>query len=235
MPRHVAFIMDGNGRWAKKKGLKERIEGHEKGAQVLCELVTKSLELGIKYLTFYVFSTENWARTEKEVKFILSDLLPRYLVKNAEFMTIPKRVRLRTIGDLTKLPQNARGPLEYFIEETKNNTDIDVILALNYGSKQEILNAVKGFARDALQNPEVIDNLDETKFKSYLYNPDVPDPDMLIRTGGEQRLSNFLLWQLSYTELWNTDTYWPEFTVEEFEKAISDYKKRERRYGCVSV
>jgi len=232
VPRHVAIIMDGNGRWARREGCEDRIAGHERGAAIISEIVEEGLENGVEYITFFAFSTENWSRPSDEVQFILSDLLPRYLELKLDFM-MEKGVRFLAIGDLSRLPEEAKRALAMVEERTKDNDKITALLALNYGGRQEIIRAVKEFARDALKNPERIEELDSKKFRSYFFRPDIPDPDLLIRTSGEMRISNFLLWQMCYTELYVTDVLWPDFTREDLRKALDDYKSRQRRFGEV--
>jgi undecaprenyl diphosphate synthase len=230
IPRHVAFIMDGNGRWAQEHGNLERIEGHEKGAANIRKLVQAAEEIGIEYVTFFTFSTENWARPNTEVEFILSDLLVRYLEIELPFMK-ERDVRFSAIGDITALPQHTQEMIRKVRDETAGNTGVKATLALNYGGRQEILEGIRKLAKEAAEDPSVVDDLDLENFRNYLYEPEMPDPDILIRTGGEMRVSNFFLWQLSYTELWITETFWPDFGPEHLFQAVEDFNSRQRRYG----
>ncbi len=231
-PKHIALIMDGNGRWAEKQGSEDRIDGHERGAKVLCDIVEEAKALGVEYLTFYTFSTENWSRPEKEVDFILADLLPRYLEQKMDFM-VKEQVRFKALGDIQALPDHTQELIKRVEDATVEFSEIHANLALNYSGRSEILNAVKDIAAKASEDPSVIDSLDEDKFRNYLYDPELPDPDLLIRTSGELRVSNFLLWQLAYTEIYITDVLWPDFTKEEFRQAVGEFGKRDRRYGGV--
>jgi undecaprenyl diphosphate synthase len=230
VPKHVAFIMDGNGRWAQEQGNLERIMGHEKGAGNIRKLVEAAEEIGIEYVTFFTFSTENWARPNAEVEFILSDLLVRYLEIELPFMK-EKNVRFNAIGDISALPQHTRDMITRVKAETAGNTGVKTTLALNYGGRQEILEGIKKLARDAKEDPSVVEDLNLENFREYLYDPTMPDPDILVRTGGEMRVSNFFLWQLSYTEIWITDTFWPDFGPEHLFQAVEDFNSRQRRYG----
>ncbi len=220
--------MDGNGRWAENKGLK-RIEGHNEGAKRVRDIMDSAIELGVKYITLYAFSTENWKRSPKEVKGLM-DLLNKYLVDNVDELD-EKGVSLRAIGELDKLPFFVKNKLNKGIEKTKNNDKAVLTLALSYGGRREIINATKQIAELAKKGELKIKNIDEELFQNYLYDSSLPDPDLLIRTSGEQRLSNFLLWQLSYSELYVTDVLWPDFDKKELKKAISFYNNRDRRFG----
>lgn len=228
--RHIAIIMDGNGRWAKQRGL-SRIEGHKAGAKTV-ERVLKSAEKhNIEYITLYAFSTENWKRPQLEVTGLMT-LLKEFLEVNLKTLH-EKETRLRTIGRTSDLPFLTRKVLEQSIKETEKYTKRQLILALSYGGRAEIIDAVKKIAGDAKSDKIKIENINEELFSKYLYAPDVPDPELMIRTSGELRLSNFLLWQLSYSEFWITETLWPEFGEKEFTEAIEDYYIRNRRYGGV--
>jgi undecaprenyl diphosphate synthase len=224
VPEHIAIIMDGNGRWAKARGL-PRLAGHRAGTENLRTIIRAAVKFGVKYLTFYAFSTENWARPDSEVSGlmkILSDVIERELDElHAE------GARLVHIGDLNALPDNLQKKIRYALELTKDNTRITIVLALNYGGRDEILQAVKRMIRDQV-DPEKVD---EALMSEYLYTAGIPDPDLLIRTSGEQRISNFLTWQSVYSELYFPETYWPDFGEEELRKAIEIFGKRDRRYG----
>ncbi len=230
VPRHVAFIMDGNGRWAMKHGHDTRIAGHEKGAEVITDLVLAGLNMGVEYMTFYVFSTENWARPSEEVEFILSDLLPRYLELKLDFM-MENSIRFRAMGRLEKLPKSALVALDKVCKATEENSRANVTLALNYGSQQDIVEGVKAFARKAIDDPTLIESLDPSGFRNYLDLPELPEPDLLVRTSGEKRLSNFMLWHLSYTEILFDEQLWPDYTPKDFKNAVEEYSRRTRRYG----
>jgi undecaprenyl diphosphate synthase len=222
--------MDGNGRWAKSRGL-PRTAGHRAGTDATRNIVRACGELGINYLTIYVFSAENWGRPRQEVA-MLMDLLVE--MTRREIRDLNKNnVRLHAIGDLSRLPPKTRAELVAGIEATKGNTGLNLVLAVSYGGRAEIIEGVKKFARDALKNPSVIDGLNEESFKSYLYTAAFPDPELVIRTGGDKRMSNFLLWQSAYTELYITDVLWPDFDKACLEQAIADFNKRERRFGKV--
>jgi len=228
LPQHVAIIMDGNGRWARRRNL-GRVEGHKRGKQAVQAVVETCLEIGIHYLTLYAFSTENWQRPPTEVRALMA-LLHRYLrTERAQMME--KNIRLRAVGDINRLPPAVRQSLENVLRATHNNTGLTVMLALSYGAREEIVRAARMLAlavRDGQLDPQEID---EQMFSRFLWTADIPDPDLLIRTSGEFRLSNFLLWQLAYTELYVTDTFWPDFTREELMRALIDYQNRERRFG----
>ena len=232
MPRHVAIIMDGNGRWAKERGL-PRLAGHNAGMKAMKKIVDHSDKLGIKYLTVYAFSNENWKRSIAEVsgifkllvKYVDSDL--RELVKN--------NVKVKVLGDYTSLPNDAVKSLERTLEETENNTGLQFNIALNYGGRDEIKNAVKAISEKVSEDLLSPDDITDDIISSYLWTGSfyagVPDPELIIRTSGELRLSNFLLWQSAYSELVFPDVLWPDFTPKEYEKAIADYQSRERRFG----
>ena len=231
LPRHIAIIMDGNGRWAKKKSLK-RISGHIKGVDTVREVVTACRELGIKVLTLYAFSIENWRRPKDEVTAVMA-LLMEYLLKEREEM-IQNNIRLRAIGRLEDLPLDVQETLGETMKKTEHCNGMTLNLALSYGGRSEILHAVQGIISDFKKgqiNPQEI-NLQ--RFSQYLWTRGIPDPDLLIRTSGEFRISNFLLWQIAYTELYVTETLWPDFDRKELLKAIADYQSRERRFGLTS-
>ncbi len=231
IPNHIAIIMDGNGRWAKEKGL-PRIAGHREGINSVRDITKKCGEIGVKYLTLYTFSTENWNRPKKEVKALMSLLLSTIKIEIKELHD--NNVKFSTIGDLSFLPKNTENGLKEGMDLTKNNTGLNLILALNYGSRQEIIDSVINIV-DKVQSGDLDSSqIDETLFSSFLYTKNFPDPDLLIRTSGELRISNFLLWQCAYTEIYLTSTYWPSFRIEELYKAILDYQNRERRYGKIS-
>jgi len=227
---HIAIIMDGNGRWAKERGL-PRLEGHKAGVDAAHRTMDFALKHGVKYLTLYAFSTENWKRPKLEVNGLMR-LLKHFLDKQAgEFHE--KGVRLRAIGRRGDLPLGVRRPLEKVEELTKGNAKGEVIMALSYGGRAEIADAAAALAKDAVAGKVKADKIDERLFSQYLYAPDVPDPDLMIRSSGELRLSNFLLWQLSYSELYITDRLWPDFSEEDFLAAVAEYHKRKRRFGGV--
>lgn len=227
IPSHVAIIMDGNGRWAKEKG-EDRIFGHLSGVKSVRESLEAAREIGVRYLTLYAFSTENWSRPKAEVE-ALMDLLVKTIINELNELHSNK-VRLRAIGNLDHLPESARNELQSAIEKTKDNDSIDLILALSYSARWEIAEAVKSMIKDGVKEEEV----DTDLFQKYLYTQDIPDPELMIRTSGEQRISNFLLWQLAYAELYFTSTYWPDFRKADFFEAIAVYQSRERRFGKTS-
>ena len=228
IPRHVAIIMDGNGRWAKQHGL-ERVEGHRAGAVAVKNLVESLKQTGIQYLTLYAFSTENWKRSKEEVD-ALMELLAEFIDANLPLL-MENNVRLLVSGRIEGLPEKAREKLKDAIRKSSVNTGGTVIFALNYGGRAEIADAAKKIADQVLKGEISPEQIDEKLFAQNLYLPDVPDPDLLIRTSGELRLSNFLLWELSYSEIYVTDTYWPDFDLAELNKAIDAFQKRNRRYG----
>lgn len=230
IPRHVAIIMDGNGRWAKNRGM-PRIAGHKEGMGVVKKIVRFASDIGIEVLTLYAFSTENWKRPKNEVEFLMKlpvDFLNTYLPE-----LIEKNVRVQTIGDFNVLPPHTKKAVEEAIEQTKDNDGLTLNFALNYGSRFEMVNAVKQIVTKVERGELSQSDIDEELFSSELYTSDLVEPDLLIRTSGEQRLSNFLLWQLAYAEFWFTEVYWPDFTENHFEKALYDYQNRKRRYGGV--
>ncbi len=226
LPVHIAIIMDGNGRWAQKSGL-NRIRGHRAGVETIREIVTFSAEIGIKYLTMYAFSVENWGRPKHEVNMLMR-LLEEYLEK--ELTTFKRNnIKFNTIGFTEELPLRVRELIMRDKEETKNNSGLVLTLALNYSGRSEITDAIKRIIKDKI-NP---DELSEQTVSKYLFTNDIPDPDLLIRTSGEMRISNYLLWQISYTELWITPILWPDFRKKYLIEAIKEYQKRERRFGKV--
>ncbi len=229
LPSHIAIIMDGNGRWAKKRGL-ERIEGHKAGINAVREIVETSARLGIKYLTLYAFSVENWKRPKKEVLQLMG-LLKRYLREELPLL-LKNNVRLRTMGRIEELDATIRGLIHHVERQSAKNDGLNLNIALNYGGRTEIVDAFKKILDGYGENltPSMID---ESFISKYLYLPDVPDPDLLIRTSGELRVSNFLLWEIAYTELYFTKVFWPDFGTKEFLFAIRDFQKRERRFGGV--
>jgi undecaprenyl diphosphate synthase len=224
---HIAFIMDGNGRWAKRQG-RPRTYGHYVGAYKIEEVVRWCAERGVKYATFYAFSTENWKRPPEEVNFILG-LLVEKIGEFYERMA-KEHVRLRFIGRVHELPEPVRQKSYEYEEKTKQFDRIQAIIALNYGGRAEIIDAVKRILESSV-NPQ---DLDDETFRKYLYAPDIPDPDLIIRTSGEMRLSNFLIWQGAYSELYFTELLWPDFNEEELDKAIESYRRRERRFGGIN-
>ena len=231
LPRHVAIIMDGNGRWAKKKNL-SRISGHMKGVDAVREVVTACRELGIKVLTLYAFSIENWKRPAEEVTALMK-LLKEYLIKEIEEMT-QHRIRLNAIGRLEDLPPDVQDVLKETMEKTEKNKGMILNLALSYGGRSEILHAIQMILSDFREGRIKSEEVNIPRFSQYLWTQGLPDPDLLIRTSGEFRVSNFLLWQMAYTELYVTETLWPDFDQNELHKAIADYQSRERRFGMTS-
>ena len=231
LPEHIAIIMDGNGRWAKKYG-KPRVFGHRNGVKAVRESSESCAELGVKYLTLYAFSTENWNRPKLEVNALMA-LLVETLRK--EVATLNKNnIRLHAIGDLSKLPKRSYNALMECIENTKSNDRMTLTLALNYSSRWEIVNATKLIAQDVAIGKVKPDEVDHELFNNYLDTADMPDPELMIRTSGEKRISNYLLYQLAYSELYFTDIYWPDFRREDLYKAVIDYQQRERRFGKTS-
>ncbi len=231
IPSHVALIMDGNGRWAKNHN-KERVYGHQQGALRVKEVAKAAVKVGVKYVTFYAFSKENWRRPEEEVNFLM-DLLVEFLEKEQEEL-YRNGIRLLVIGDMETLPEHVRTAIEGVIYRTRNNKKLNLIIALNYGARWEIANAAKNIAKDVVAGKVKIDEIEEDMVANYMTTAKIPDPELMIRTSGEKRISNFLLWQLAYSELYFTDKYWPEFGEEDFYKAILDFQKRERRFGKIS-
>lgn len=231
LPRHIAVIMDGNGRWAKKRGA-SRIFGHKSATKSVREVTEECAKLGIEYLTLYAFSTENWARPKVEVD-ALMELLVSSLRKELNTL-MNNNVRLSAIGDLTGLPKNCRNELKDTINETADNKGLLLTLALNYSGRWDILNATKEYAKAVKEGKEYTENITEDILSNYLVTKGIPDPELLIRTSGELRISNFLLWQLAYTELYFTDVLWPDFRKNHLKEALESYQKRERRFGKIS-
>jgi undecaprenyl diphosphate synthase len=232
IPRHVAIIMDGNGRWAEARGI-SRNEGHRAGLEAVRAVVRGAHELGVAYLTLYAFSLENWSRPKPEVEELMQ-LLEHYL--DTEIDEVMRNgVRLRSIGRDERLPPTVRERVDKAVERSRNNRDMTLVFALSYSGRAEIVDAARRLLRDAELGRIDAERLDEATFARYLYAPDVPDPDLLIRTGAESRVSNFLLWQIAYTELYTTDVMWPDFRKSHLVEAIRDYQSRERRFGLTSA
>lgn len=231
LPKHVAIIMDGNGRWAKSKG-EERTFGHKNAISAVRNAINACNEIGIPYLTLYTFSSENWSRPEGEVN-ALMNLLSETLLQEAEEI-FSKGLRMHVIGDMDKLPKITREHLQNVIDLTKNNTKGNLVLALSYGSQKEIINAVKQISNKVKNNEISVENINETTIEQHLYTKDMPPVDLLIRTSGEVRVSNFLLWQIAYAEMQFLDVLWPDFTKEIFFECIYNFQNKERRYGKTS-
>ena len=231
LPKHVAIIMDGNGRWAKMRGL-ERYFGHSEGVVSVKKIIEAASKLGVEYMTLYTFSTENWKRPEEEIQALMCLLVQAINQETAHLME--HNIRLTAIGDLSRLPEDAKVSLNECMEATASNTGVTVALALSYSSRWEITNAIKEIAQMVVNNEMSIDQINDKVISSHLTTHNLPDPDLLIRTGGEKRISNFMLWQLSYTELFFSDKFWPEFREEEFYEAILEFQNRERRLGRTS-
>lgn len=225
-PTHVAIIMDGNGRWAQQHGM-PRTMGHKKGAEVLRKLLVPAKEMGLKYLTLYAFSSENWGRPAEEVSDLMG--LLQYYIEKEIVLLHQHQIRLRVIGDLSLVSKGMAQKIEKAMQETAQYTDLTLVIALSYGSRQEITHAI----RQMIQANIPAEQIDETTISQYLYTKEIPDPDLLIRTGGEQRLSNFLLWQSAYTEFYFTPILWPDFDASHLLKAVEDFAGRERRFGNV--
>ena len=230
VPQHVAIILDGNGRWAKSKGM-PRNYGHVQGSKNVERICEEAWRLGIKYLTVYAFSTENWNRPQDEVD-ALMNLLRRYM-KTCLTTASKNDMKVRVIGDITRLDEDIRSRILELEEATKNNGGLNFQIAINYGSRDELVRGIRRLAQDCVDNKQDPAEITEAVIERYLDTHGIPDPDLLIRTSGEQRLSNFLLWQLAYTEIYFTDVHWPAFTKEELIKAIEQYNKRDRRFGGV--
>lgn len=228
--RHVAIIMDGNGRWAKSRGM-ERFFGHRKGTESTIDAVEVGVNLQLEHMTLYVFSSENWGRPSKEVDYLMNLLIEMVVKEIPDLMA--KNVKLTVIGNMDRIPEKPRASLQSAIDVTANNTGMQLNLAISYGGRQEIVEAVKSIAAQVAAGSLKVDDVDETLFAKNLYLKGAPDPDLIIRTGGEFRLSNYLLWQAAYSEFYVTDTLWPDFTKEEFMKAVEFFKTRERRFGKV--
>ena len=231
LPRHVAIIMDGNGRWAKAKG-KDRSFGHQEGVVSVRKIMDAVTQLGLKYLTLYTFSTENWNRPEEEVQALMSLLVSAIHRETPDMMK--KNVRLTAIGDLSRLREDAYNTLQECIDTTSANTGTTLVLALSYSSRWEITRAARQLAQEVLEQKINPNDITEAMVSDHLTTKNIPDPDLLIRTGGEKRISNFLLWQLSYAEFFFTDVFWPDFREEELDEAILYYQQRERRFGKTS-
>ena len=231
MPQHIAIIMDGNGRWAKSKGLM-RVAGHRVGVQALKNTIIALDELGIGHLTVYAFSTENWKRSKDEVD-ALMELITEFINKEIDYLD-EKGVRVNPIGDISALSPKAFDSISYAKEKTKHNSHIVFNVALNYGGRQEIVRAAKAICEDVKRDALQIEDIDEALFSSYLYTAGQPDPDLVIRSSGELRISNFLLWQIAYSEFWITNILWPDFKKEDLWLAVWEYQNRDRRYGGVS-
>lgn len=232
IPKHIAFIMDGNGRWAKERGL-PRTAGHRRGAQRVKEIIRDAGSLGIQTVTFFAFSTENWSRPKSEVNFLMR-YLDNFLGQEIEVLH-KNNMRFTVIGRDDPLPKYLQARIKKAQGKTKENTGLRVVLALNYGGRQEIVDAAKKFARDVLDERVDLESLDIEEFSRYFYTQDIPDPDLLIRTSNELRISNFLLWQLSYAEFYFSPKCWPDFGVEQLKEAIKEYQKRNRRFGGIDV
>ena len=230
IPEHIGIIMDGNGRWAKAKGY-PRTVGHKAGVETIRRILKEAQRLGVKYITLYAFSTENWKRPKEEVGALMK-LLVQYF--RSELNELHENgVVVNTIGDISKLPKECIKEIEIAKEKTKNNTGIVMNLALNYGGRDEIVRAVKSLVKDAVEGKILPEEIDEKSIERYLYTAKMPDPDMIIRPSGEQRLSNFLLWQCAYSEFWYSDINWPDFTEQDLRKAIFDFQNRDRRFGGI--
>ena len=231
IPKHIAIIMDGNGRWAKSKG-QERTFGHRNAISAVRNAIAACTKADVEYLTLYTFSTENWKRPEDEVTTLMTLLSESIIKESDELMS--KEIRMHVIGEIDKLPELVQEQLMNIVEITKNNSKTNLVLALSYGSQREILNAVKKIAQDVKQEKINVEDIDEKVFENHLYTKDFPPVDLLIRTSGEVRISNFLLWQIAYAELQFLDIYWPDFTEEDLFQCILNYQKKERRFGKTS-
>jgi undecaprenyl diphosphate synthase len=231
LPQHVAIIMDGNGRWAKKKN-RPRIFGHREGMKRVREIVEYARKEGIKVLSLFAFSSENWNRPLTEINFLMS-LLEEYVKKEVSELK-KNNIQLRFIGDLKKLPEKYYALVKRSEEELRDCSGMVLNIALSYGGRQEIIFAIKNLIKDVENNVLNFEDINEQVFANYLFTKDLPNPDLLIRTSGEMRISNFFLWQIAYTELYITETFWPDFKEKDFQKALDDYAKRERRFGKIS-
>lgn len=231
IPKHIAIIMDGNGRWAKSKG-QERTFGHRNAISAVRNAIAACAKADVEYLTLYTFSTENWKRPEDEVTTLMTLLSESIIKESDELMS--KEIRMHVIGEIDKLPELVQEQLMNIVEITKNNSKTNLVLALSYGSQREILNAVKKIAQDVKQEKINVEDIDEKVFENHLYTKDFPPVDLLIRTSGEVRISNFLLWQIAYAELQFLDIYWPDFTEEDLFQCILNYQNKERRFGKTS-
>lgn len=228
IPRHVAIIMDGNGRWAQRRGL-PRVAGHREAMKTVRRITEEASRIGIGTLTLYAFSTENWRRPRPEVEFLMK--LPQQFLNTYLVELIEQNIQVRVMGEAERLPDYTKKAVFQAVERTRNNTGMILNFALNYGSHSEITDAVKGIVADIKSGKLSEDDINESLLANYLMSHALPDPDLLIRTGGEIRLSNFMLWQLAYTELWFTETYWPDFDKDDLNRAIADFGSRQRRYG----
>jgi undecaprenyl diphosphate synthase len=231
VPVHVAIIMDGNGRWAKKNG-KERIYGHQEGIKSVKEVIKASIKSGVKYLTLYAFSKENWRRPKEEVDFLM-DLLIRAIENELNELN-SNGIKLHVIGDIESLPEKVKEKVKNALNVTKDNDTLNLVIALNYGARWEIAEMTKKIAEKVERGELNIKDINEETISLYLTTVGIPDPELMIRTSGEKRISNFLLWQIAYTELYFTEKFWPEFKEEDFYLAILDYQRRERRFGKIS-
>ena len=231
VPNHIAVIMDGNGRWAKKRGM-QRVFGHKNALTAVRETVGNASEIGVKYLTMYAFSTENWNRPKLEVDALMSLLITTLKKELPDFQR--QNIKVNAIGCLNSLPKNAQNILEHVIEETKENSGITLTFALSYGSREEIVNAIKNISKKVVNKEIEIEKIDENIINNHLYTFNLPDVDLMIRTSGEHRISNYLLWQMAYAELYFTDVLWPDFRKEHLFEAIINYQTRERRFGKTS-
>jgi undecaprenyl diphosphate synthase len=229
-PEHIAVIMDGNGRWAKQSKLK-RLFGHKEGSKAAKRTIRGCNDLGVKYLTLYVFSSENWKRPEWEVNALMGLLIDQLTIELPELQE--NNVKLLAMGNLDRLPQKTRDKLESSIQETSNNTGLNLTLAISYGGREEILHACKSIAKRVQDGSLEIAQINEKVFSENLYMPEFPDPQLLIRTGGDMRVSNYMLWQIAYSELYITDTLWPDFTAEELFKAVEKYQGVQRNFGSI--
>ena len=231
LPQHIAIIMDGNGRWAKERGM-PRLYGHKKGVEVVRKITEAASKIGIQNLTLFTFSSENWNRPEKEVKSLMKLLLSS--LKNEITNLEKNNIRLTAIGNIDALGSNVKTMLQDSIEKTKKNSGLNLNLALNYGSRMEIINAIKNMLEDLNSKEIDFDSISEKLFSKYLFTKNIEDPDLLIRTGKEHRISNFLLWQIAYTEIYFSKKYWPDFDKDQFYHAILDFQKRDRRFGAIN-
>lgn len=231
LPQHVAVIMDGNGRWAKQRNL-DRKDGHVEGVNTVRKTTEIASDLGLKYLTLYTFSTENWNRPKEEVDALMNLIV--IAIERETPVLIKNNVRLTSIGDWDRMPKFAQDRLSRCIEITSHCTGLNLILAISYSSRSEIIEAVKKIGEQLISKDLKIEDINEKNFSEYLNTKNIPDPDLLIRTGGEERISNFLLWQIAYSELYFTQKYWPDFSKDDFCEAIIDYQSRERRFGKIS-
>jgi len=230
LPKHIAIIMDGNGRWAQKRGL-PRVMGHRQGIQALKRILEEVVRLGIPFLTVYAFSTENWQRPKEEVSYLMG-LIEEYMKKEIHNLE-RNNIKIKLLGSLDPLPQKARAAVEEALERTAKKSGTTLSVALNYGGRAELVRAARKLAQAVSAGELDLENIDEELFAAQLDSAPLPDPDLLIRTGGQMRISNFLLWQLAYTELWVTPKLWPDFTAQDLQEAIEDYRRRTRRFGKI--